>query len=65
MDSMARAEEEALEGYFGLHHHTRQCAGRAVAPVSSNTLFIGSYVALVLFNTTQLDCSTHILFVEP
>lgn len=66
MDSMARMEEEeALEGYFGPHHHTRQCAGRAVTRVSSNTLFIGSHAALVSFVVTRLDCSTHILCVEP
>jgi hypothetical protein len=36
-------------------------AGHAVAPVSSNTLFIGSHAALVFFDVTRLDCSTHIV----
>ncbi|KAF8188836.1 hypothetical protein K438DRAFT_1833418 [Mycena galopus ATCC 62051] len=65
MDTMVREEGELVEGNFDCVHRTRRRAGRAAASVSSNTIFIGSHAALVFFDATQLDCSTHILCVEP
>ena len=65
MDPTAREEGESVEGNFDCVHRTRRRAGRAAASVSSNTIFIGSHAALVFFDVAQLDCSIHILCVEP
>ncbi|KAF8188838.1 hypothetical protein K438DRAFT_1936197 [Mycena galopus ATCC 62051] len=62
MDTTVREEGELVEGNFDCVHRTRRRAGRAAASVSSNTIFIGSHAALVFFDATQLDCSTHILY---